>query len=190
MTFKRPVVYQERNGERELVDASFVVGLNGTSVSVARFDRSADLVIDPTLVYSKEFGGGGGGDSVRGIAVDAFGSAYVAGDTFSNDFPTLNPVQATRHGQYDAFATKLNPAGDALVYSTYFGGAFFDFTGGIAVNGSGSAFVVGTTLSTDFPTSATAFQKALKGNQDAFVFRLGTTGNLIYSTGRVCSTRS
>ncbi len=74
------------------------------------------------LVYSTYLGGSGD-DRGDGIAVDAAGSAYVTGYTTSTNFPTQSPYQATIQGNYDAFVTKLTPAGNALVYSTYLGGS-------------------------------------------------------------------
>ena len=78
-----------------------------------------------------------------GIAVDSSGNAYVTGFTDSTNFPTANPLQATLGGSTDAFVTKLNPAGSALVYSTYLGGSNVDEGYGIAVDASGNAYVTG-----------------------------------------------
>ena len=94
----------------------------------------------------------------HGIAVDSSGNAYVTGYTYSTDFPTVNPLQATDcGGQYgDAFVTKLNAAGSALVYSTYLGGSGVPGSArahGIAVDSSGNAYVTGDTDSTNFPTA-------------------------------------
>jgi hypothetical protein len=90
------------------------------------------------LVYSTYLGGSGQ-DIGYGIAVDTSGNAYVTGQTESTNFPTASPVQASYFGGgvSDAFVAKLNPAGSALVYSTYLGGNYFDLGRGIAVS-SGS----------------------------------------------------
>src|SRR4029453_2247893 len=94
--------------------------------------------------------------------------------------PTLPPVQ-TAPGNTDAFVTKLSPAGNSLVYSTYLGGSGFDSGHGIAVDGSGSAYITGETRSTDFPTE-NPFQMDQPGD-DAFVTRLSPSGSsLEYST--------
>lgn len=77
------------------------------------------------LVYSSYLGGSDS-DQASGIAIDSFGNAYVVGTTRSTNFPTANAVQAAYAGQSDAFVTKLNAAGSALVYSTYLGGSIFD----------------------------------------------------------------
>ena len=115
------------------------------------------------LVYSTYLGGSDG-DVGLGIAVDGAGSAYVTGDTVSTDFPTTaGAAQTTNAGGYDAFVTKLDATGSGLVYSTYLGGSDGDFGLGIAVDGAGSAYVTGDTVSTDFPTTAGAAQTTLAG---------------------------
>lgn len=134
------------------------------------------------LLYSTYLGGGQlefGFD----IAVRA-GNAYVTGRTFSADFPaTPGAFQTLLAGVADAFVTKLDRAGSALVYSTYLGGGNADFGLGIAVDGAGSAYVTGWTLSADFPTTAAAVQPGFAGGEDAFVSKLDRAGSaLAYST--------
>jgi len=117
-----------------------------------------------------------------GIAVDAGGNAYITGYTDSKTFPTttdaLQPVSPSPAGQKSAFVTTLNPTGSALVYSSYLGGSSDDFASGIAVDGSGNAYVTGVAFSTDFPTTAGAFQPTLGGGApntfgpDAFVAKI------------------
>jgi hypothetical protein len=137
------------------------------------------------LVYSTYLGGSGH-DEAYGIAVDSFGSAYVTGETFSADFPTVNPLQGTNHGVYDAFVTKFNAAGTALVYSTYLGGTGDDTACGIAVDSSGNVYVTGYTWSTDFPTVnplQPTNRSYTPGNATAFVAKVNATGSaLVYST--------
>ena len=147
------------------------------------------------LVYSTYLGGSVGDPSLGlhgtdegyGIAVDGAGCAYVTGHTLSGDFPTTAlAFQTTNAGSYsDAFVTKLNATGSALVYSTYLGGSFADIALGIAVDGAGSAYVTGATNSTDFPTTIGAFQTTSDStsNGDGFVTKLNANGTaLIYST--------
>src|SRR5208337_4190756 len=142
--------------------------------------------LNPTgsaLVYSTYLGGSGI-DGGSGIAVDSAGNAYVTGTTLSTDFPTANPLQATnKAAKGTAFVAVLNPAGSALVYSTYLGGSVQDGGSGIAADSAGNAYVTGTTLSTDFPTAnpLQATNKAAKGT--AFVAKLNPAGSaLVYST--------
>ena len=133
------------------------------------------------VVYATYLGGSGGfqilpppyaaGDAGTAIAVDTSGDAYLTGFTYSQDFPTMNPVQAQNNGVADgngnAFVTELNPTGTALVYSTFLGGTGLGGTGaqglsvigtGIAVDSTGAAYVAGNTNSGDFPTTPGALQ--------------------------------
>lgn len=133
------------------------------------------------LVYST-FLGGSEIDFGFAIAVDAAGSAYVTGQTDSANFPTAQPLQGEYQGGTDGFVSKLNGAGNGLVYSTFLGGSDFDLSSSIAVDRSGSAYVTGITVSPDFPT-ANALQEMSGGADDAFVAKLNPAGNaLTYST--------
>lgn len=136
-----------------------------------------------TLLYATYLGGAGS-DEGHGIAVDADGAAYVAGETSSSDFPTFNPFQGDQ-GVSDAFVVKLSPTGQ-LVYATYLGGANSDAAGDIAVDGQGRTVVTGMTASTDFPTQNPLMgpQFALNGaSSDAFVAVLAADGqSLAFST--------
>jgi len=129
--------------------------------------------LNPTgnsLIYSTYLGGSGADDGT-GIAVDGSGDAYVTGATLSNNFPTTpGTLRPSKIGGENAFVSKLNPTGTALVYSTYLGGGFIDFGSGIAVDGSGDAYVTGATLSNNFPTTPGAPQAVFDGFYwDAFV---------------------
>jgi hypothetical protein len=166
---------------------------------MAAYDTSRPLLIDPVLSYSTYIGpSDSGGFS---IAVDSSGNAYVTGATTSTNFPTVNPFQATCKscnlscpggGPFvDAFVSKLNSTGSALVYSTYLGGCQNDVGSGIAVDSSGNAYVTGRTQASDFPTTANAFQPASAGSgagsgfafSNAFVTKLDPAGSaLVYST--------
>src|SRR5574341_1419814 len=138
------------------------------------------------LVHSTYLGGSWY-DRGNAIAVDSTGYAYVTGGTYSVNFPVSNALQAQKRGTQDAFAAKLNTYGATLLYSTYLGGSgtapgLSEEGFGIAVDGSGAAYVTGTTNSTDFPT-ASAIQPVLAGGSDAFVAKLNVAGGaLVYST--------
>jgi len=141
-----------------------------------------------SLVYST-FLGGSSDDQSKAIAVGADGSAYVAGITQSANFPTTPGAYKTTITSTDAFVTKLNSAGSALTYSTFLGGSDTDQASGIQVDSMGNAYVTGFTLSTNFPTTAGAYQTAYGGSPmfsnygDAFVTKLNNTGTaLVYST--------
>jgi Beta-propeller repeat/FG-GAP-like repeat len=148
----------------------------GEDAFVTKLDSAGNA-----LVYSTYLGGSDD-DSGAGIAVDAAGNAYVTGLTNSINFPTLHPAQTAFGGYQDAFVTKLNAAGNALVYSTCLGGSDGDRGAAIAVDAAGNAYVTGETTSVDFPT-ANAFQATSGGSYDAFVTKVNAAGDaLIYST--------
>ncbi|MBX3086731.1 MAG: SBBP repeat-containing protein [Anaerolineae bacterium] len=135
------------------------------------------------LIYST-FLGGGYTDNGNAIAVDASGSAYIAGTTESSDFPTQNPLQAANVSGNAIFITKLTPTGNTLVFSTYLGGSSMEEGRGIALDSSGNIYITGLTGSPDFPT-VNAFQPTFAGGSlfDAFVAKLNATGSaLVYST--------
>jgi len=137
------------------------------------------------LVYSTYLGGSGE-DYVFGLAVDASGNAYATGYLSSTNFPVVGAFQATNAGGFDAYVTKLNPAGAALVYSSYLGGSGnegltsslgtdLQIAGAIAVDASGAAYLTGFTDSTDFPVAA-AWQPHNRGGFDAWVARIEPSG--------------
>ena len=177
-----PVVYQEVDGVRQAVAGRYVLQESGqVGFALGAYDVSQPLTIDPILSYSTYLGGSGA-DYGLAIAVDGAGSAYVTGIAGSSSFPMKNPMQAKRLGSDDAFVTKFNAAGSALVYSTYLGGSGSDRGYGIAVDGAGNAYVTGFTGSTNFPT-LNAFQAQYAGSLDAFVAKLNAGGSaLLYST--------
>ena len=161
------------------------------------------------LVYSTYLGGAANdthfeGNDAFGIALDTAGSAYICGETYSNDFPVTTGAYQTQNKGFannvqNAFISKLSPDGSALVYSTYLGGSGLEITtNGIdffegdsplrmAVDSAGSAYVVGTAYSTDFPTTPGAYQLTNKAAanlaSNAFVAKLSPDGSsLAYST--------
>src|SRR5262245_16422596 len=137
------------------------------------------------LVYSTYLGTSKG-EQGFGIAVDSAGSAYVTGTTFAENFPTTpGAPQRVIGGANDAFITKLNGAGSALIYSTFLGGSAIEEAYRIAVDAAGNAYVTGATDSTNFPTTPGAFQR-IKGAdsfEEAFVAKLNPQGAAFtYST--------
>lgn len=135
------------------------------------------------LVYGT-FLGGNGRDLGTGIVVDSTGAAYVTGSTSSSNFPIVNGFQRQLAGGIlgDAFVTKLNPAGTALVFSTLLGGAETDQGFRLALDSSNNVVVTGYTESPNFPTRNPA-QRSFGGTTDVFVTKLTASGNdLIFST--------
>jgi uncharacterized protein (TIGR03437 family) len=190
---RKPVVYQEIDGARQEVPASFVLDTPHSAFhtphsqrvgfEIGSYDSSHPLVVDPVLVYSTFLGGSACDNcGALGIAVDSYGNAYVTGKTTATDLATVSPLQRSSGGGWDVFVAKLNATGSALVYSTYLGGNGDDRAGGIAVDSFGNAYVTGTTGSTNFPT-ASSLQATYGGGGDAFVAKLNAAGSaLVYST--------
>ena len=144
-----------------------------------------------SLIYSTYLGGtvnsrvtGSGDDQGKSIAVDASGNAYVAGLTTSSNYPVTTGVfKATYGGSQDGFVTKFGPTGSALVYSTYLGGSASDDATGIAIDGSGNAYVSGSSASTNYPVTAGAFRTTNSGASDVVVTKLNPAGTAaVYST--------
>ena len=137
------------------------------------------------LVYSTYLSGSSSqGEQIASIAIDPAGDAFVTGQAASADFPvTAGVLQPSLAGSTNAFVTELNPAGSALVYSTFLGGSYSDFGKGIAVDAAGGAYVTGYTESADFPVRSGAIQASLSGTSDVFVSKLNLSGTaLVYST--------
>jgi uncharacterized repeat protein (TIGR01451 family) len=197
----KPVLYQESAQGRIPIEGRFVLaGKTEIAFIVAKYDDSKPLVVDPALeiAYATLFGGSGD-EAAFGIAVDGGGNPYIAGTTSSaSDFPTMTAAQGTYGGgTSDYFVTKFNSTGTALVYSTYLGGSgnetanpgiiggIANYTGILAVDPSGRAYVTGYTTSANFPTTTNAYSQTLAGTatQDAFVTEISASGSsLLYST--------
>lgn len=161
-------------------DTSHGGGFNDAFVTKLSADGSS-------LEYST-FLGGDGNENAQGIAVDVAGSAYVtglAGGGGGDPFPTTaGAFSTTNSGAFDAFITKLSADGSSLEYSTLLGGTDTDAGLGIAVDGSGNAYVAGQSQATDFPTTAGSFSPTYNGgSNDAFVTKLAADGSMLeYST--------
>ena len=177
LRLNKPVVYQrDERGEKHLLAGTYVLVAAETSsprpmfaalhasrtphvaFQVSSYDASQPLVIDPVLSWATYLGGSGD-DVGYEIAVDPAGNAYVTGYTVGG-FPGTagSLIQSTYGGGLfygsDAFVTKLNAAGTALVYSTYLGGSGDDIGIGITVDPAGNAYVTGQTSSSNFPGTA------------------------------------
>jgi hypothetical protein len=172
-------------GETNSTQATFPVALGpdltqngGSDAFVAKVNPTGSA-----LIYCGYIGGSGY-DYGRGIAVDGSGNAYVSGYTYSNEatFPETVGPDLTQNGNDDAFVAKVNPAGTALVYCGYIGGSGEDYDLGIAVDGSGNAYVTGETYSTQatFPV-ALGPDLTRNGGKDAFVAKVNSSGSgLVY----------
>ncbi|MDE3067446.1 MAG: SBBP repeat-containing protein [Verrucomicrobiota bacterium] len=191
-----PVVYQPAGGGRRAIAGGYkLLDARTVTVSIGTYDRDLPLVIDPILSFSTYFGGNSA-DTGWAIAVDTNGFIYVAGNTLSTQFSNApGGFQTNFQGgasSGDAFVAKFDNAGTNLIYLTYLGGSGDDLASGVAVDGTGRAYVTGYTDSTNFPTTTNALSKTIHGTLipklntypvDAFVAELDSGGsNLVYST--------
>jgi hypothetical protein len=199
-----PLAYQQVGESKRSVAVRYIIKNNDQiAFSVAEYDVSRPLVIDPVLDYSTYIGGAAG-DDCFGIAVDSTGNAYLTGYTFSADFPVTpgsfqsKPGSSTNAPIKDAFVMKLNAAGNGVIYSTYLGGNTtpqqpsngYDEARAIAIDSAGSAYVTGLTAAANFPTTAGAFQPGWASGfvngfaaNDAFITKLSPNGDsLVYSS--------
>jgi hypothetical protein len=196
---RKPVAYQDIAGTRKSVAASYALKNKKISFQLAAYDSRSPLVIDPILIYSTYLGGSNI-DVANAIAVAPDNTAFIAGYTFSTDFPAVHALQANDGGgpdfPQDAFVSKISADGSTLLYSTYLGGENQDAANGIAVDNFGDAFVTGYTLSPHFPVSTGSFDTLCGGDgqcgasltdgflvSNAFVTELNPAGSaIIYST--------
>ncbi len=179
-----PATYQMVDGQRREVASRFIVLANDTfGFAIGAYDRTEELVIDPSVVYSTYFGGSNSSENAEDVAADDCGNAYVTGYTDSTNFPTAGGTyQGSNGGGVDVFVAKFSATG-SLTYSTYIGGSGDDYGISIAVDSSGNAYVTGNTSSTNFPTAGSPYQGSKGTGQDAFVLKLNSTGtSLTYST--------
>jgi len=207
LALKKPVVYQNIDGGKKIVDARYIVAGDKIRFQLGNYDHSQTLVIDPVFTYLTYLGGSGPdqigsnqvvnqtGSPAQALALDSTGNVYVTGFTMSTDFPVAHPYQAAdKSTTWCAFVSALNPSGTALLFSTYLGGTVY--TGGNSIvwdSHDNALYVVGTTNSPDFPILAGAFQPFLSPqivngkegsgvNYSAFVAKFGASGQLTNST--------
>lgn len=172
------------DGERRPVACRYrILGPNRYGFVAPDRDPALALVVDPGIEWST-FIGGSQNDYANDIAIDATGHVIVAGQTTSSSFPTTTGAYDTRFGgNGDAVVCKLDPTGSTLVWSTYLGGSSSELGKTVDVLANGDVVVSGLTQSSNFPTTAGAYDRTHNGNADAFVCKLTAAGNaLVFST--------
>lgn len=193
---RKPVAFQEIDGERRAVTASYRrISEREFGFEVADYDSSRTLVIDPVLVYSTLVGGRFGDTWAKGVALSRCGEIYITGHTQSTEFPTTAGAFDTvgDPSSFMGFVSKLNPSGTGLMYSTYLTGVTRNPNTGsngqisepqaIALDATGHAYVAGATEAEDFPTTPFSWMPARPQDESAFVAKLNSDGSgLIYST--------
>jgi len=156
---------------------------NGQDVFITKINAAGTAI-----VYSTYLGGSGSDGPVfggLGIAVDIGGQVAITSETSSNDFPVVSPHQAAIVFFNDAFVTRLNAAGNGIIFSTYLGGGGFDFGNACACDNTGAVYVTGASTGAGFPTTAGAYQKTYGGGGlkgDGYVAKFTPGGALVYST--------
>ncbi len=180
-----PLSYQIIEGKKVEVETKYVIENDNTlGFKVGEFKKDRELIIDPDLIYSTYLGGAGNeNQAYQGIAIDESENVYITGWTDSSDFPiALGAYDTTHNGNDDVFVTKLNSTGTELLYSIYLGGITYDYPTGVAVDATGNAYVTGSTVSPDFPTTPGAYDTTYNA-RDAFITKINSTGtDLVYST--------
>jgi PKD repeat protein len=185
LTDEAPVAYQAIDGVKVPVTSSYRLKDDGTvGFTIGAYDQSRPLIIDPTLLYSSYFGGSSS-EEIHRVRLDSAGNIYIAGQTTSADLPVQNANQGSRGGSTDAFVTKLNPEGTAVLYSSYLGGSGNEAAQGLSVDGAGNIYLSGGTKSTDFPLQS-PIQTAVNDTTAGFVTKLNPSNppgsQLVYST--------
>lgn len=173
LAMTRPLAYQEIGALRKPVEASYSVVGNTYGFEVGDYDPRYALVIDPILAST--FIGAGDSDfaSIGAIALDSFGDVFVAGGTRSINYPTTaGALDTSFNGNFDLFVSKLDSSLSFLLASTFIGGSSDEFVFAIALDSFGDVFVTGHTRSTNYPTTAGAFDTTHNGGIDGFVTKL------------------
>ncbi len=190
--FTKPVAYQEIDGKRVEVGCKYTIAECGMQqaayktnpqskihnpkleygFTVASYDKTKDLIIDPMLAST--FLGGSGADECRSLSLDTSGNVYVMGYTDSANFPT---TVGAYNGSLDVFVSKLNSGLTSLLASTFLGGTGYDWGMSLALDKSGKVYVTGYTDSTNFPTTVGAYDTSFNnssstGYYDVFVSKL------------------
>lgn len=183
ITYGKIYAYQDVDGQFEEVGCYFEKKNNGDiGIRVDNYNPNKELIIDP-LVYST-FIGGNDWDEGWAFDLDVDGNPIITGFTFSTNFPTTIGAYQTNIAWGDIFVTKLNSNGSELIFSTFLGGNDVDYGYSLSLDSEGAIFLTGATYSSDFPTTAGAYQTIAGGGfGDAFVTKLDALGSsLIYST--------
>jgi Tol biopolymer transport system component len=175
---RRPAAYQISGGRKVAVAARFLKTADREyGFWVGAYDRTRPLVIDPYILAYSTYLGGSQYDRITAIATDASKAIYVCGQTESADFPLAVGLSRAAAARRDDFVAKLSPDGSSLVYSAFFPAKYIGFVR-LAVDASGSVYLVGTTDTRFFPVK-NAFQAKPGGYDDGFIVKLKPNGRAI-----------
>lgn len=188
---ENPYAYQMINGQKKEVPCAYVFNNNEFSFSFPKgYDNSVELIIDPTLIFSTYTGSTADNWGFT-ATYDNNGSLYSGGIVFSTGYPTTAGAYDVSYsgGETDVSITKFSPTGNALMYSTYLGGSNTEAPHSLIVDSNGNLFVMGTTSSNNFPTSAGCYDNSFNGGSsvtpngftytagsDIFIAKFNSTG--------------
>jgi hypothetical protein len=178
------LVYQIINNKKHIIPSKWKKTGDYYSFEIMdKYDPSYDLIIDP-LIWST-FLGGDAADEIHDMYVKSDGTIALTGNTLSSDFPvtSLGAYDITYNDYWDVFITILNSNGNGLIYSSFLGGNLNDYGKGIYIDSNNEIYISGSTFSSDFPTTASAYDQTINGANDIFVTKLNSAGTaLIFST--------
>ncbi|MEZ5404282.1 MAG: SBBP repeat-containing protein [Bryobacteraceae bacterium] len=183
--WEKPEAYQTVDGARRDVESAYRVGKDGAvDFVLGEYDRGAELVIDPELVYAR-FVGGSGQDQITDMVYrPGADELLIVGETSSIDIPILNAFDdriEVAYFQAEAFLLRTTPTGPR--HFTYIGGRGWDTAAGVAVDSAGSAYLCGTTGSTDFPAQGGVFPSSAADGYRVYILKLPADGRtLAYSS--------
>ncbi len=173
-----PYAYQIIDGKKVQVVCNYQ--LNGSVLSYELpegYDETVDLIIDPTLVGATLSGTVGGSNYGHAATYDNLGNIYTGARNFSSGYPvTAGAFQMIAGGGQEIGISKLSPNATTLIYATHLGGSSSDLPHSMFVSNQNELFILGTTNSTNFPTSLGALDNTLGGTKDMIVTHFNATG--------------
>ena len=184
VAFTKPVAYQlDGRGDKREVQVAYHIDGDTYGFKLGEYDETRDLIIDPLLAST--FIGGSHDETAWALALDSFGNVYVAGTTWSSDYPTTPGAYDESYSGEDVFVSKLNSSPSSLLASTFIGGKDSERAFALALDSSGNVYVAGWTWSSDYPTTPGAYDESYNGfyYDDVFVSRLTTEDTVVEEEG-------
>ncbi|MGD2072676.1 MAG: SBBP repeat-containing protein [Candidatus Thorarchaeota archaeon] len=183
-TDSNPICFQSQNRDIRTIGYFKMIDDRTYGFNMPSYDPTQLLIIDPVYLTYSTFLSGSLNDLGKAIAVDDLGNMYIAGHSWSVDFPVINSVQdPVSNG--DVVIIKLSPDGSEIIFASWVGGTLNDFPKDIAIDKYGHIYVAGSTYSDNFPT-INAYNDTWDGSgseRDVFVFKMSSDGStLFYST--------
>jgi HYDIN/CFA65/VesB family protein/beta-propeller repeat-containing protein len=177
-----PIAYQMRGGQRISIPVSYRLLRDKSIVlKVNKFDHSSVLIIDPVVQYGTLLATNNS-IHVAALQVDSSGDLIIAGDTFASNYPVVNGKGPSATGSNQIYVTKLNPAGDTILYSTYLPASGFSSARALGLDQSGNAYVAGIAGASDFPNTTNLASCSPQFCNAGFVAKLAPDGSLVYSS--------